>query len=90
MQHGKMGAMAGRVHELHQQPPGEALQWRLTGVGRAQLECRDPEAVTLLFDQMHHEPLIAKDGEQVIDTRPGQVEVAGNGGGRHRFGVSCQ
>jgi hypothetical protein len=90
VEHGQVGVVSGRVHQPHHRPPCEALQRRLSGVGRAQLERGDTQAVSPLLGQMHHESLVAKDGEQVIDARPGQIEVPGDRRGWHRLGMSCQ
>jgi len=90
MQYGKVGVVSGGVHQVYQQLTGEAPQRRLPGVGRTQLERRDTEAVAPLVSQIHHETLIAEHREQVIDAGPGQVQVAGDGRGRDRFGMVCR
>jgi hypothetical protein len=59
-------------------------------VGAADLERGDAQPVPVLLGQVHHEPFAFEHGEQVVDARAGQVELARELRRAHRARVAGQ
>lgn len=84
---GEMPVDARAVDEAGEDRARPALQRRLPGERRPDLVCRSPQPISPCLGQVRDEPAVGEDGEQVIDGRAGQAEVAGDGGGGHRLAV---
>jgi hypothetical protein len=90
VQHREVAVVRAGVDEPAQHGAGDPAQRLLARVGRAELERREPEPVAPLLGQVDDEALLAQHGEQVVDGRPRQREVASDGRRRHRAGMCAE
>ena len=90
MEHGQVAVVRGGVDEPAEHGAGDPAQRLLARVGGAELERRDPEPVAALLGQVHDEALVAQHGQQVVDARARQPELARDRRRGHRRGVTAE
>ena len=83
MEHREVRVVPRLVDEAVHDPAGHPLQRSLPLVGGAELVCREAQSVAPLLGQVAHVATVDEDGEQVVDARARQAEVARDGRGGH-------
>ena len=90
VQDGEVGGVPDRVDQAREDGPGQPGQGLLPGVGAADLESADAEAVPAFLRQVDDEPGGDQLTEQVVGRGPGEAEVAGEDRGGHRTRLTSQ
>ena len=65
------GGEADPIDQPGQERAGQALQGGLPVVGRAEVECGQPQRISAFRRQVHDETLVPQQGKQVVDGRSG-------------------
>jgi urocanate hydratase len=90
VQHPEVRGFADRVDQSAHHRPGQHLQRLVAHVGRPDLEGGHAETVTALVRQVHHEVMFDEHLQQVIDGRPRDAQLTGQGRRADRTRARCQ
>ncbi|MCP2031512.1 hypothetical protein L1277_001603 [Okibacterium sp. HSC-33S16] len=82
--HGEVRTLPHLVDELGEQWVSESAQRLLASESAGELEGGHPQSVPASLRQVHNEPALLQDTEQVVHGRPRQVERGRQGGSGHR------